>query len=420
MTLTDQAVVSAGNFLTGALLARHLSQTEYGAYGVIIETILFLNGLQAGLIVYPMTVRGAANRTRGARTYATASVLFTLALLPLLGTAMGFSAVLAARGSNAGGWVAVGFSAAIAMLLWQLQDTLRRILFADLRPAASIPGDAVSYLGQLAILAMLWKLNRLTLPATLITIGATSAAAAVIQALQIGLTAISWKELRGFAADFWKLGRWTALSNSMGLLTGVGYFWTLRYFHGLKATAAFAAMVLPLKVANPILLGTGNVLVPAVSRGHSIGGHRAAFHSAVRYWAVAGVLILPLFAMLVIFPRISLGLLVGSQSPYLAYAPLLRLYTFAMIVYYVEYCLSGWLSGLGESRSNFHVQAVNALATLLISLPATARFGLSGLVYGSIAAAAISALAQVFVSYKFLRLALDSIRTKDHAEPSVA
>lgn len=405
MTLADQGVVSAGNFLTGALLVRHLSQTQWGAYGVILETILFLNGLCSGLVVYPLTVRGASNHVSGARGYASASLLFTLALLPILGTAMAIAAALTAGGSNTSASLLIAISAVAAMALWQLQDTLRRTLLADLRPAACIPGDAVSYLGQLVILWILWKLGRLTLPAALLTIGATSAAAGVIQALQIGLTAVSWQKLRSYAADFWSLGRWTALSNSAGLATGVGYVWTLRYFHGLEATAAFAAMVLPLKLANPILLGTSNLLIPAVSRSNSTGGLRAAFHAAMKYWAVGAVLVLPYFALLVMIPSFCLAVLVGRQSPYLAYAPLLRLYTFSMIVYYIEFCLGGWLAGLGESRSNFHVQIVNAMATLLIALPATARFGMNGLVYGTVAAATISALAQVWVSFKFLRLA---------------
>src|ERR1700733_1293690 len=46
-TLADQAVVSVGNFLTSNMLARHLPQEQYGAFGTLFETLLFLNGLQA-------------------------------------------------------------------------------------------------------------------------------------------------------------------------------------------------------------------------------------------------------------------------------------------------------------------------------------------------------------------------------------
>ena len=86
-----------------------------------------------------------------------------------------------------------------------------------------------------------------------------------MQALQIGLEPVTRAQLRRNAADFWSLGRWTVLANSLGLITGVGYFWTLRVFQGLIATAAFAIVALPLKLANPVLLGTANLLIPAVS-----------------------------------------------------------------------------------------------------------------------------------------------------------
>ncbi len=334
-------------------------------------------------------------------------MIFTLALVPILGGALAITAALSGGGSSTSASLLIALSAVAAMSLWQLQDTLRRTLLADLRPAACIPGDAISYLGQLVILWILWKLGRLTLPAALLTIGTTSAAAGVIQAVQVGLRAVSRQQLRRYAIDFWFLGRWTALSQSAGLLTGVGFFWTLRYFHGLGATAAFAAMVLPLKLANPILLGTSNLLIPAVSRSKSSGGHRAAFLSALKYWVTGGVLVLPYFALLVLIPSLILKLLVGRHSPYLADGALLRLYTLAMSVYFVEFCLAGWLAGLGESRSNFQVQVINAAATVLIALPATALDGLRGLVYGSMAAAAISALAQICISFKFFRLAFD-------------
>lgn len=179
-------------------------------------------------------------------------------------------------------------------------------------------------------------------------------------------------------------------------------------------------MVLPLKLANPILLGTSNLLIPAVSRSKSSGGHRAAFLSALKYWVTGGVLVLPYFALLVLIPSLILKLLVGRHSPYLADGALLRLYTLAMSVYFVEFCLAGWLAGLGESRSNFQVQVINAAATVLIVLPATALDGLRGLVYGSMAAAAIAPLPRSASRSNSSGSLLTRIRPIDEFDPDCA
>ena len=382
MTMADQGLVSAGNFLTGAFLARHLSETEYGAYGVILETLFFLNGLQGALVIYPLTVRGASGKEAKAADYASSSLLLTLALLPLLGLAMALGAAFGAGVKGPAAEIAIGLSAAAAMLLWQVQETLRRTLLAEFRSAACLPGDAISYFGQLLILWILWKSGRLTLAYTLTAVGATSAAAAVFQAIQIGLKPVTWSKLKKDAVDYWTLGRWTMLSHSLSLITSVGYMWTLRIFHGLVATAAFGVIAVPLKLANPILLGTSNLLIPAVSRSFHTGGLKAARHTAIRYASFGAATLLPYFFFLVVMPSLPLAVIFGWHSPYLTYAPLLRLFAIGMIIYYFEFCLSGWLAGLGESRQNFLAQLINAGVTLIIVLPAAQSSGFTASSWG--------------------------------------
>ena len=73
-----------------------------------------------------------------------------------------------------------------------------------------------------------------------------------------------------------------------------------------------------------------------------------------------------------------------------------------MVVYYGEFCLSGWLSGMGESRANFRAQGINALATLLIALPAGAIAGVRGIILGAVIAGTCSLIAQLWVSIRFM------------------
>ena len=57
--LADQGVVSLGNVLTIFLVGRWLQKAEFGTFALIIEGLLFLLSLHAGLITYPLTVKGA-------------------------------------------------------------------------------------------------------------------------------------------------------------------------------------------------------------------------------------------------------------------------------------------------------------------------------------------------------------------------
>src|SRR3954463_15148127 len=76
--MLDQGIVSIGNFLTAIMVARGVSKNEYGTFGVVLEFMFFLNTLQAGLIIYPLTVKGAVIDKLGLRRLVSASALLTL------------------------------------------------------------------------------------------------------------------------------------------------------------------------------------------------------------------------------------------------------------------------------------------------------------------------------------------------------
>jgi O-antigen/teichoic acid export membrane protein len=329
----------------------------------------------------------------------------TLALLPLLGLAMGIAAFCGANHSaNPIGMIPLALAAIAGMLLWQMQETVRRGLMAELRFAACIPGDALSYLGQAALLGLMAWSGRLTLPWAFIIIGATSAMAVVIQGVQIGLVRITIREVVSIARDFWKLGSWTLLANLAMFITTVGYSWTLKIFHGLDVTAALAALVITLKPVNPMLMGVGNLLVPAVARVARHEGPRATIRAVWRYALLGGVVVFSYYGLLFAFPTLALRIVFGPNSPYLGEATLLRFYLINMSIMYVEMVLLSWLYGLGESRANFVTQSFQAAVALLVSLPLTAIYGIPGLIAGGFIGTTLCVVAQLMMLRKALNL----------------
>src|SRR5262249_35233931 len=199
--LIDQGVVSLGNFLTINLLVRNLAETKYGAFNVLLETMLYLNSLQAAVINYPLTIKGASGDHANLKRLATASVGLTLGLLPLLGAAIAVAAAVLQ------GWD-FAIVAIAAMVLWQVQETLRRALISELRFADAVWGDAISFLGQAATLFILGRMGMITFGSALLVMSLTSGAAIALQAMQIGLIRVRLRELKVIARDFWKLGWW--------------------------------------------------------------------------------------------------------------------------------------------------------------------------------------------------------------------
>ncbi len=97
------------------------------------------------MVTSPLSVQGAAVIPLRSGRYSTASVLFTLALAVPSGLVLlGASAYLG--GASLCIWVPASLG------LWQLQETMRRSLMCGLGHRRAIWGDAVSYLGQAALI----------------------------------------------------------------------------------------------------------------------------------------------------------------------------------------------------------------------------------------------------------------------------
>ncbi len=391
--LVDQGVASLGNFLTGTFLARYLPQNEYGAFGVLLETMLYLNSLQAALVIYPLTIKGATGDRANLGRVATASILFTLLLLPILGGAM-------VGATHASEMISVAAVAVAALVLWQLQETMRRALISDLRFSDAVWGDLLSYPGQAAAIFALAWFGKLSLGSAFVAMGLTSAAAIVVQSIQIGLKPIQFDRIRVLAVEFWRLGRWMLLTNGASVITGLGFIWTLKWSHGLMETAMFAALVQLFKLANPIMSSMSGLIVPAVARTSAVNGTRASTRMAIRYTAFGALLLTPYFLILALFPGTALRLLYGEHSPYLGEANLLRMYVANYVVVYFSATTGAWLAGLGQSRWTFHAQLLNIAVTLFIGLPLTAYFGVIGLIIGGLVSSTSGVAACAYYIHK--------------------
>lgn len=392
--LLDQAIVSAGNFLTGNLLGRTLRETEYGAYGLLLETMLYLNSLQAALVIYPLTIQGATSKEKSLGRLATASCVFTLCLLPLLGMATAISL----RAMETSG---LTIAAICAMVLWQLQETLRRGLLSELRVAETVLSDAVRYIGQALCIAILVWFKMLTLRSALVVMALTSAASMAVQAWQIGMQPIARHELGSLVRDFWRLGRWMVLSNAGSLVTTLGYWWTLKWQHGLTACGVFNAIVQVFKLANPIMNGMTALIVPAVARAAVDEGFSSAKSAAMRYIGLGAALLSPYFLVLAVLPTWSLATFYSSDSPYVQHGTWLQLFVMNFTCVYFSAVMSSWLMGLGKSQWNFYVQVICVVVTLVIGLPMTYAWGVAGVTIGGL----ISALSAAVCSGWFIHKA---------------
>jgi O-antigen/teichoic acid export membrane protein len=375
--LADQGAVSLGNCLTNFLLARNLPMQQFGLFAILLEAMLFLNSLQAALVIYPLTVRGAVVDRSGLRRLAGACVLMTMILALPLGAAV----ALAARAAGAA-TAAVGVAAAAALLMWQIQETLRRTMMAAGQFNRALPGDLISYLGQAVVLALLLGAGRLGVTAALAAMGATSLLAAIVQAAQVGIILPPIYRWGGYLLNFCKTGRWVLLGNFTAIVTTLGCSWTLTTVHGVEGVGRFQSLANLLKLGNPMTLCLAALIVPAAARANRHGGFAAARKIAWRYAMGAGVVLLPYYLLLAIVPGLALRLAYGPHHPVALMTVGLRIFVASYALIFISQIIASLLNGVEQSRRTLIPQLAQAVATLVVAMPATARYGLDGFLWG--------------------------------------
>ena len=179
-SMADQGAVSLGNFLTSILLARRFAPAEYGIYALLLATVFVLNSVQAAVITYPFSLEGAAESECDLQRRAGGSLVLTVLLAVALTVVLVVATVVLKR-------PAIWPYAALALICWQAQETARRALMTHGRHRDALWGDLLSYVGQAILLGLLLLWHGVTLESAFLVIALTSAVAAGLQALQLGL-----------------------------------------------------------------------------------------------------------------------------------------------------------------------------------------------------------------------------------------
>ncbi|PZW38685.1 O-antigen/teichoic acid export membrane protein [Humitalea rosea] len=369
--MIDQGIVSGGTFLANILLARYLSAHDYGVYVLLMGGMLTLQLVNATMLFHPLSVSLVlASEADRPRLLKTALVLVVVASSAL---SAGLAVVLAALG-----YAALVLPAVCCFLSWQVQEGMRRGLLAAFRHRAATLGDAVSYLGQSAIVIGLVAFDVLTPAHALYGLAGTCCVAAVLQGRQLGLRFRTKLILRRTVATFWSVGGAWSLGN--GLLSNARLQvlpWALAVGAGPAAAAGFQAALNIVNLSNPFVMGLCNIIPQAAAQASNQGAAKA--WRDVRVYFLVAVPPLLAFALLVlVVPEQLLLLVYGSSSAYLGAALSVRLLVVAAMAGYFTDMVVAFLHGMRAVPLAFAVNAAGAVGATVLVAVLVAPLGIIG------------------------------------------
>jgi O-antigen/teichoic acid export membrane protein len=375
-SIADQGVISAGNFLTGVVLARSLDQSQFGVWVLGTLVIYFALSMQNGLMSTPLTINGAAldlaSFRRNLRANLVLHLVFTVASCACI-------AVVALV------WEPlrpVFVPLVLTAGLWEFQEFCRRVLYTRLQVWSALINNAVNYDLQAVLLAIVVLSIGMTLQLAFWLVAATSLLAALLGCWQLRpfLTRHGDDPWVVGRANF-RIGRWSSAS---ALLSAAGYQW----YPALLAILDNVASAAVLGVFSQ-LLGPVNLLVrplqsyyqPLAVRSLAERG-RAGLNSVL---AKATLVIGPAYAayMLVVAlaPGLFLRLVYGGT--YVAYQDTLRLFALVNLVFIPGQLLGVELAARRMQRVLFWGEMSSVLVVYTVGLALIARLGVLGVVFST-------------------------------------
>jgi O-antigen/teichoic acid export membrane protein len=361
-TLVDQGVVSFGNFLLNVLLARTLSEEDYGKFALFLGAIFVLRNIDYSLISYPLSVRLciANDEERAGMIGNTILLAAILALVMVVVMALGTTLLV----DN------IVLPACLCYLCWQAQETARRCLLADFLYRAAVAGDGIAFVGQALLVGLLAWLDAITLPAALYIMSVSFGIGAIVHASKLRYAWPDLAKARLLARDYLSIGKWSLINYWLVLARFQLLLWMLAALAGTAATASLQAGLNIANMMNPIIIGMGNAIPQVAAHAYRTGGAIGASRAAYGYVLFGLRPMLLISAIAVLMPGLLLRMAYGPSSPYLAMAMSLQLLAVAGVLDYIAEMISKTLLGVeaGRLASLVNVLAVGAAAVLAFGL----------------------------------------------------
>jgi O-antigen/teichoic acid export membrane protein len=398
--MSDQALISGINFLTGLLLARYLGLAEFGRFTLAWMAVEFLLMFQQSLIVAPMMSIGPKTEAFRQRVYFGAVVVqqgaFTILSACLFFIVVQMVSVLKPE------WGLDGLILPLlcAGLAAQLQNFFRRYLFTRERGDRAFLIDLLRYFGQLAVFVPLFLTVKLDAADCLWVIAATSALSVAVGGFF--LEAFTWDTaaFRNVLRRHWDFAKWLLSSEIMQWGTTNLFLAVAGGILGTAAVGAIRAAQLILGVCNIMIFGMENFALVRAARHFSEDGveRLMAYLKRLALYGMGAIASVALVAA--VAPELWLGLI---DDNYRGYGDIVRWWALFYCVWFVGVPISYGLRTIEGTRTIFSAYLIGALFSAATVYPIIDAFGINGAMVGIVSSLSVRTLLLLYGFRRRLR-----------------
>jgi O-antigen/teichoic acid export membrane protein len=381
----DQALISLTNFGTSILLARALSPTQFGAYGVGFILLRLARAFQEGLIVQPMTAMAPSMERNPRRAYVSATGWLQLGLAAAEALAcVVLGGLLIRLGNNVAGPTL--FAMWCPLLLAQPQEFIRRVFYTLDQVDLAVLNTLVSGVAQLAYLVWVLSAGADSGTVGLYAIGWSSGAALALGLVQTrDLWVRRGVDLVAAWRKNWAFGRWV-LGGTTGSWIAIEVYPVLTAgLVSFAATGAYRALQNVVAPVHSLLRAMDTYFTPRLADRRRVAGDAGVLRMVRRMYLVTGPVVVGVLIAAVALARPLLGWLYGPT--YLTYAGGMGWMALFYALLYAYWPLQSALKALEKTRPIFVASLAALVVMATVGVLAILRWG----VYGTIGGQALSA-----------------------------
>ena len=312
VVMSDQAIVSATNFLTTIIVGNACGADQLGVYAVGFSIVLLAMAIESSLVSTPFTVLSqSANEKNPERRLG--GSLTNLGLVCLVVLAIQLVAWVVARPFLSAGYDQIFQTVLIATPFFAARSYARKVLLATFNAKALLILDLVACTFQLLALWQLASNEFLTPP---FAIGV----AALCNLIGFGVFLLTQRHQIAFEkssskkqiVENWNFGKWLVGEQTLTIISIYGSPWLLVLLLNSETAGVFAACCSITGLVNPFMIGLGNYLLPKFS---SEFANQKYSQKSYWYYMSLTLLVVGVFALTcAIFPDRLLGFFYPDDS----------------------------------------------------------------------------------------------------------
>jgi O-antigen/teichoic acid export membrane protein len=389
----DQGLISGSNFLISILLARWLMPEQYGAYAVGFGIFVLSAIIYQSLVLEPMTVFGSSSYRSCLRKYLRSllSIHFPFCL-PISAVLILWAALAGRSGhsvSLASALVGVAIAAPCVLVFW----FARACFYVKLSPGPAATGAMFYSALVLSALYVVYRRGFLSPLVAFLLMAGAATATAILLLLWLRLT-LETGDPAPRAPDTWRrhwnYGRWALASCFAGWIPVYIYYPLLGSFAGMAQSGELRALMnltLPLQQVQAAM---SLLLLPYAAGIRAERGSQAAqsLSTKITFFTVTAAVLY--WSILILVEKRVFHLLYSDR--YLEVAHLLPLVALGSIFCGAAFGPGIILRALEAPALLFAAFGSATAISLLIGIPATRWFGISGAIWGGNVAGAASFL----------------------------